>query len=146
MGIWSKSGIDDDSYDIDDWLEGDESWDTEWCMHCADDVKPDIDEAGNETCSICNNTLSIGDEWSTPDTARTEIATAPAISSGGDIWGRSSGFTWGKGTAWWNDGMDSGGSMSGMWGGTTTFRSNFSSFDADAYRMNKHRNHLDSLC
>ena len=146
MGIWSKSGIDDDSYDIDDWLEGDESWDTEWCMHCADDVKPEIDEAGNETCSICNNSLSIGDEWSTPDTARTEVSTAPAISSGGDIWGRSSGFTWGKGTAWWNDGMDSGGSMSGMWGGTTTFRSNFSSFDADAYRMNKHRNHLDSLC
>ena len=51
MGIWSKSGIDDDSYDIDDWLSGDESWDTEWCMHCADDVKPEIDEAGYETCS-----------------------------------------------------------------------------------------------
>ena len=34
--------------------------DTEWCMHCADNVKTEIDEAGSETCSICNNTLSIG--------------------------------------------------------------------------------------
>ena len=83
---------------------------------------------------------------STPDTARTEISASPTISRGGDIWGRSEGFTWGKEKTWWQRDSAYGGSMSGMWGGSTTYGGIYNSVDNDAYRMNKHKSELDSIC
>ncbi len=118
MGIWSKTGIDDDSYDIADWLEDDSE--TEWCMHCREEQKVEW-EGGVEICEYCRQPLNIGDEWATPSTAKTEISTAPTISRSGDIWGRSEGYTWGSGTSWWQRDKAYGGSMSGMWGGATTY-------------------------
>ncbi len=47
MGIWSKSGIDDDSYDIADWLDDDS--DTERFMHCQEEQKVHFD-GGVEIC------------------------------------------------------------------------------------------------
>ena len=143
MGIWSKSGIDDDSYDIDSWLEDDE--DTEWCMNCQAEHKVEWED-GAEICEHCRHPMSIGDTWSTPDTARTEISASPTISRGGDIWGRSEGFTWGKEKTWWQRDSAYGGSMSGMWGGSTTYGGIYNSVDNDAYRMNKHKSALDSIC
>ena len=60
-----------------------------------------------------------------------------------DVWGRdsSSGYTWNKPTtSWWSTGGTT--SWSGMWGGFTSHGSG----DADAIRLNRHKNHLDSLC
>ena len=143
MGIWSKTGIDDDSYDINDWLDDDS--DTEWCMNCQAEHKVEWEDR-KEICEHCRFPLNIGDEWSTPDTARTEISTAPTISRGGDIWGRSEGFTWGKEKTWWQRDRAYGGSMSGMWGGSTTYGGIYNSVDNEAYRMNKHKSALDSIC
>ena len=36
--------------------------------------------------------------------------------------------------------------MSGMWGGSTTYGGIYNSVDNDAYRMNKHKSALDSIC
>tara|TARA_R100000458_G_scaffold38075_2_gene35567 strand:+ start:810 stop:2828 length:2019 start_codon:yes stop_codon:yes gene_type:complete len=60
-----------------------------------------------------------------------------------DVWGRdsSSGYTWNKpATTWWSTGGTT--SWSGMWGGGF----HTSTGDADAIRLNRHKNHLDSLC
>ena len=141
-------GYYDDDYGLDAWLdEGYDGLDTEWCIQCEQDVGVFKNDDDRECCEVCNNPLSIiGDEFATSDTARTTLADAPTISKGGDIWGRGKGFTWGSSRSWWQEDKAYGGSMSGMWGSTTTFNSSFNTFDKDAYRMNKHRNHLDSLC
>ena len=85
-----------------------------------------------------------GSEFNTSSTATTTVADAPAISSDGDIWGRSKSYTSGKGTSWWNKGSStcSVSSMWGSWSGgyNSTTKTN------DAARMLKHKNHLDSLC
>ena len=143
MGIWSKSGIDDDSYDIADWLDDDSE--TEWCMHCREEQKVEW-ENSVEICEACREPLNIGDEWATPSTSKTEISAAPTISKTGDIWGRSKGYTWGSGTSWWQRDSAYGGSMSGMWGGATTYGGIYNAVDNSAYRMNKHKTHLDSIC
>ena len=138
MDFHSKK-VDDDTYDIDvDSWTSFEDGDDDYCYSCEDWT--DNDGSGN--CKECGVKFdSIDGDWSaTAHTTKTSVATAPTISTTGDIYGRSSGFTWGSGTtSWWSSGA---GSLSSMWGGTSYYRGE----KADAYRMLKHKNHLDSLC
>ena len=138
MGFHSKDKVDDDTYDVDAWTSfGDD--DEDYCYSCEDWT--DNDGHGNcKDCGIAFDKID-GDAWATAHTTKTSVATAPTISTSGDIYGRGSGFTWGSGTSWWNTGGSS--SLSSMWG---SGYSTFSRGDDDAYRLLKHKNHLDSLC
>jgi len=139
MDFHSKE-VDDDTYDIDvdSWTTFDSS-DDDYCYSCEDWT----DNDGHDNCKKCGLKFdSIDGDWSaTAHTTKTSVAHAPTISSSGDIYGRSEGFTWGSGTSsWWHS--DTSSSLSSMWGG-------YSSFGAgrnEAYRLMKHKNHLDSLC
>ena len=141
MDFHSKGRIDDDTYDIDvdSWTSFDDS-DDDYCYGCEDWT--DNDGHGNcKTCGVKFDSID-GDAWATAHTTKSSVATAPTISHHGDIYGRSSGFTWGGGTAWWQRDT-AGGSLSSMWG---TGYSSFGTGRSEAYRMMKHKNHLDSLC
>lgn len=140
MGFWTRKDSvrepHDDSYDIDSWLgENDE----DYCYTCQDWVETKPDET--DVCKVCNNHIdAIGDEYASPHTVKTTIASSPMVSSHGDMWGRSEGFTWGGGrTSWWAG--DSGGATSSMWGSTWSYGQ-----DSTAKRLMKHKGHLDSLC
>ena len=139
MDFHSKK-VDDDTYDIDvdSWTSFDGD-DEDYCYSCEDWT--DNDGHGNcKDCGIAFDKID-GDAWATAHTTKTSVATAPAISTSGDIYGRGSGFTWGSGTSWWHS--DSGGSLSSMWGSSYT---SYGRGRDDAYRLLKHKNHLDSLC
>ena len=132
--------IDDDTYDIDvdSWttFDGD---DEDYCYGCEDWT--DNDGHGNcKGCGVKFDSIE-GDSWATAHTTKSMVATAPTISTTGDIYGRGAGYTWGSGTSWWSDSHT--GSMSSMWGGTSFYGNNE---NAEAYRLLKHKNHLDSLC
>ena len=140
MDFHSKK-VDEDTYDIDvdSWttFDGD---DDDYCYGCEDWT----DNDGHGNCKDCGIKFdSIDGDWSaTAHTTKTSVATAPTISATGDIYGRSSGFTWGSGgTSWWNTGGSS--SLSSMWGSPM---SSFGQGRGEAYRLMKHKNHLDSLC
>ena len=120
--------VDDDTYDIDvdSWTTFDSS-DDDYCYSCEDWT----DNDGHDNCKKCGLKFdSIDGDWSaTPHTTKTSVAHAPTISSSGDIYGRSEGFTWGSGTSsWWHS--DTGSSLSSMWG---TGYSSFSSGRSEAY-------------
>ena len=126
------------SWSVDSWAEVDEE---EYCYKCSDFVIPD--KGGH--CPDCMEYIAYGSEYSTSSTATTTVADAPAISSDGDMWGRSKGYTWGKSTnSWWNKGSSTGG-VSSMWG-SWSGGYNSTKRDGSAARMLKHKNHLDSLC
>ena len=121
---------------IDDWTG---SSDEDYCYSCSKFVEADMDDK----CPICEANLDWdGDEWGSGDTAKASISSAPKVSTSGDMWGRTgSGYTWGKQTTWNKWG---GSSLSGMWGGGISYNSEDS--NANAQRMLKHKNALDSLC
>ena len=140
MDFHSESRVDDDTYDIDV-----DSWtsfgsdDDDYCYGCEDWT--DNDGHGNcKECGVKFDSIE-GDAWATAHTSKTSVATAPTISSTGDIYGRSSGFTWGGGTSWWHS--DASSSLSSMWGNSYT---SYGAGRNEAYRLMKHKNHLDSLC
>ena len=139
MDFHSHSKVDDDTYDVDAWTSFDDD-DEDYCYGCEDWT--DNDGHGNcKTCGVKFDSID-GDTWATAHTTKTSVATAPTISSSGDVWGRGGGFTWGSGTSWWQRDTG-GGSLSSMWG------SGYSVYGGgrdDAYRLMKHKNHLDSLC
>ena len=140
MGFHSKGKVDDDTYDIDvdSWTSFDGD-DEDYCYSCEDWT--DNDGHGNcKDCGIAFDKID-GDSWATAHTTKTSVGPAPAISTSGDIYGRGSGFTWGGGTSWWHS--DGGSSLSSMWG---SGYSTYSRGTDDAYRLLKHKNHLDSLC
>ena len=116
---------------IDKWTG---EWDEDYCYSCQKFVEADYDGK----CPICEATIDFGtDEYSSSLTAKTTISDAPSVSSDGDIWGRSGGYTWGGSTTWNKWG---GSSLSGMWSG------GFSVDTGDAARMLRHKRHIDSLC
>jgi len=139
MDFHSKK-VDDDTYDIDvdSWTTFD-SADDDYCYGCEDWT----DNDGHGNCKKCGLKFdSIDGDWSaTAHTTKTSVAAAPTISHHGDIYGRGGGFTWGGGTSWWHS--DTSSSLSSMWG---TGYSSFSNGRSEAYRLMKHKNHLDSLC
>jgi len=120
---------------IDTWTG---EYDEEYCYTCQRFVKTQDDGC----CPECNDTLDFGtDEWGSASTARTYASDAPAVSSTGDVWGRTgSAYTWGRQTTWNQYG---GSSMSGMWG---SYGGYWAGRDNNAARMLKHKRHLDSLC
>ena len=132
--------LDDDKYDIDvdSWttFDGD---DEDYCYSCEDWT----DDDGHSNCKKCGVAFDkvTGDSWATAHTTKSMVAVAPTISTSGDIYGRGAGYTWGSGTSWWQG--SSGGSLSSMWGGTSYYGSDS---NAEAYRLLRHKNHLDSLC
>ena len=119
---------------IDSWTG---EYDEDYCYTCTKFVESDHD--GN--CPICDNHIEFTDEFASGDVAKTTISSSPSVSSTGDIWGRSSGYTWGGNTSTWN--THQGSSLSGMW---STGSSWFGQQDNDAARILKHKSHLDSLC
>jgi len=129
--------LDDDMYDIDvdAWTSFDGD-DDNYCYGCEDWTDSD----GHDNCKKCGIAFNKidGDGWATAHTTKTMISTAPTISTSGDVWNRGSGFTWGSGTSWWQ-GSTTGSSLSSMWGSDTYGRS-------EAYKLLKHKSHLDSLC
>jgi hypothetical protein len=127
-GIHTETGIDDDSYDIDDWVGKD---DDPYCYTCQDWIK--LSDDGN--CSTCGQAPE-ADKWSDGHTAVVHASHAPHVSTTGDIWNRGSSYTWGSGgTSWWNTGS----SLTGMWS-TGVYTSN-----NNASRILKHKRHIDSL-
>lgn len=120
---------------IDKWTG---EYDEEYCYTCQKFVTTTEDEK----CPICEEKLGFGtDEWGSAATAKTYASSAPAVSSTGDVWGRTgSAYTWGRRTTWNQYG---GSSMSGMWG---SYGGYWAGQDNDAARMLKHKRHLDSLC
>ena len=120
---------------IDTWTG---EYDEEYCYNCQRFVKT----GDGGCCPECNETLDFGtDEWGSASTAKTYASSAPAVSSTGDVWGRTgSGYTWGRQTTWNQYG---GSTMSGMWG---SYGGYWQGRDNNAARMLKHKRHLDSLC
>ena len=106
MDFHSHSGVDDDTYDVDAWTSFDGA-DDDYCYSCEDWT----DNDGHGNCKVCGVAFDKidGDAWATAHTTKSSVATAPTISSSGDVWGRGGGFTWGGGTSsWWHS--DTGGS------------------------------------
>ena len=115
---------------IDDWAEVS---DDDYCYPCGKWVEAD----DNDCCPICETELDYTDEWADGYTAKTAIATAPTVSSTGDIWNRGSAYTWGGGNAWNRFGGASMWSTGSVWSQQK---------DNTAARLLKHKRHLDSLC
>ena len=108
-------------HSVDSWAEDTD----DFCQACDDWT--DADEHGNcKDCGIAYNTV---DPFLTPSVAKVYSSPAPSVSAHGDVWGRTSGFTWGG----------IGSATASAWG---SFRSN----DTDSARMLQHKRHLDSLC
>ena len=129
-GIHRKTGIDDDSYDIDDWVGED---DDPYCYTCQDWIE--LSDDGQ--CSTCGQAPE-EDKWNDGHTAVVHASHAPHVSTTGDIWNRGSSYTWGGGgTSWWNTG--SGGSLTGMWSTGSYVGA------GDASRILKNKRHIDSL-
>jgi hypothetical protein len=117
---------------IDSWTG---EYDEDYCYDCQKFVEADTD--GN--CPICETSIEFTDDFASGDVAKTTISSAPSVSSTGDIWGRSRGYTWGGNTSTWN--TWGGSSLSGMWSTGSSFNR-----DDSASRLLKHKRHLDSLC
>ena len=121
----------DYGHSIDDWAEDTED---DFCDACDDWTADD----GHGNCKACGIKYNTVDPFLTPHVAKAYSSTAPTVSATGDLYGRSSGFTWGSGGSWWNRGV---GAMTSMWGAS----SHFDRADKEK-RLVKHKAHLDSLC
>ena len=126
--------------DIDTWIgDGD---DEEYCYSCEDWAEDD----GHSNCKVCGVSFKSVDPYVSAETAIAHSTEAPMVDSHtGDMWNRSSAYTWGGGQSWWQRGMsgitDTLSPMTSMWGGSWSTVAT-----TDAGRMLKHKRHLDSLC
>ena len=118
--------------DIDKWTGVS---DDDYCYDCS----KWIEATHEDKCPICETPLDYDDRFTTASTAKVAIKDSPVISSTGDMWNRSSSYSWGGG-GWWQG--QSTGSTSSMWG---SWGSSHADKD-DATRLLKHKRHLDSLC
>ena len=112
----------------------------EFCSYCQADVELWDEGDGIFSCPSCLNVLA--------ETKDDELVTKEITSTsheGTDIWNRSTSYTWGSGSSWWQGGL-SGSSLSSGWSsGTTIYNSGWSADKGESYRMMKHKNHLDGL-
>ena len=112
----------------------------EFCNYCQADVELWDEGDGIFSCPSCLNVLA--------ETKDDELVTKEITSTsheGTDIWDRSTSYTWGSGSSWWQGGL-SGSSLSSGWSsGTTIYNSGWSADKGESYRMMKHKNHLDGL-
>ena len=119
----------DYGHTIDDWAEESEE---DYCNSCEDWT----DDDGHGNCKACGISFNTVDPFVTPQVAKVYSSPAPTVSAQGDLYGRSAGYTWGRGGSWWSSGV---GAMTSMWGSNSA--------DSDRKtRMLKHKRHLDSLC
>ena len=117
---------------VDKWAE---VVDDDYCYNCSKWIEAD----DNDCCPICEEEVDYADKFATASTAKVAISDAPDVDSTGDMWNRSSGYTWGGG-GWWQSDRGSVSSMWGSWGGA------YNQDTGGAARLLKHKRHLDSLC
>ena len=125
--------------DIDTWIGDD---DDDYCYGCEDWT----DNDGHDNCKVCGVSFKSVDPYLSAETAIAHSTKSPMVDSHtGDMWNRSSAYTWGGGQSWWQRGMsgitDTLSPMTSMWGGSWSTVAT-----TDAGRMLKHKRHLDSLC
>ena len=136
----AEKGIDGKSYgDIDSWIGDDDDNNCYACEGWTDDD-------GHGNCNECGVSFTSIDPYVSASTAVTHSTLAPKVdSTTGDMWNRSSSYTWGGGQSWWQRGVsgitDRMSPMTSMWGGSWS-----SSATTDTGRLLKHKRHLDSLC
>ena len=119
----------DYGHSIDEWAEDTED---DFCDACDDWTNDD----GHGNCKACGIKYKSVDPYISPAVATAYSSDAPSVSASGDLYGRTSGYTWGSGGSWWNRGVSA---MTSMWGHS-------SSQSDKKTRMLKHKRHLDSLC
>ena len=119
----------DYGHSIDEWAEDTED---DFCDVCDDWTNDD----GHGNCKACGIKYKSVDPFISPAVATAYSSSAPTVSATGDLYGRTSGYTWGSGGSWWNRGVTA---MTSMWGHS-------SSQSDKKQRMLKHKRHLDSLC
>ena len=119
----------DYGHSIDEWAEDTED---DFCDACDDWT----DDDGHGNCKACGIKYKSVDPYISPAVATAYSSDAPSVSASGDLYGRTSGYTWGSGGSWWNRGVSD---MTSMW------RHSSSQSDKKT-RMLKHKRHLDSLC
>jgi|TARA_X000001382_G_scaffold3259_4_gene3475 hypothetical protein len=119
----------DYGHSIDEWAEDTED---DFCDACDDWT----DDDGHGNCKACGIKYKSVDPFISPAVATAYSSTAPTVSASGDLYGRTSGYTWGSGGSWWNRGVSA---MTSMWGHS-------SSQSDKKTRMLKNKRHLDSLC
>jgi hypothetical protein len=120
----------DYGHSIDEWAEDTED---DFCDACDDWT----DDDGHGNCKVCGIKYKSVDPFISPAVANAYSSTAPSVSATGDLYGRTSGYTWGSGGSWWNRGV---GAMTSMWGQSSVYQSD------KKQRLLKHKRHLDSLC
>ena len=112
----------------------------EFCNYCQADVTLWDEGDGIFSCPSCLNVLA-----ETKDDTLVSKEITSTSHEGTDIWDRSTSYTWGSGSSWWQGGL-SGSSLSSGWSsGTTIYNSGWSADKGESYRMMKHKNHLDGL-
>ena len=119
----------DYGHSVDEWAEDDSA---DFCHACDDWTDAD----DHNCCSACGVEYNTIDPFLTPSVAKAYSSPSPTVSATGDLYGRTAGYTWGRGGSWWNRGVTA---MTSMWGHS-------SSQSDKKSRMLKHKRHLDSLC
>ena len=120
----------DYGHTIDDWAEDS---DDNYCDACEDWA----DDDGHGNCKDCGIKFNSIDPYISPSVAKAYSSPAPVVSASGDLYGRSSGYTWGSGGSWWQ--TNGATSYTSMWGSAKR------TLDKEQ-RLLKHKSHLDSLC
>ena len=111
----------------------------EFCNYCQADVDLWDEGDGIFSCPSCLNILA---ETKDDTVVATDIETTSFEAE--DMWGRNSSYTWGGTASYWKSGIS--GSLSSGWStGTTIYNSGWTADKGEAYRMMKHKNHLDGL-
>lgn len=110
----------------------------EFCNYCQADVTLWDEGDGIFSCPSCLNVLA-----ETKDDTVVTKEIKSTSHEGTDIWNRNSSYTWGGGSSWWQGSL-SGSSLSSGWSTGVSY-SGLSADKGEAYRMMKHKNHLDGL-
>ena len=112
----------------------------EFCSYCQADVDLWDEGDGIFSCPSCLNILA-----ETKDDTLVSKEIKVNTFTGDDMWQRNESYTFGGGSSWWHGSL-SGSSLSSGWSsGTTIYNSGWSADKGEAYRMMKHKNHLDGL-
>ena len=113
----------------------------EFCDYCQVDVELWDEGDGKFSCPSCLNLLA---ETQDDELVTKEIKTNTF--TGSDIWDRNTSYTWGGGSTFWGGSLSTTSSLSSGWSsGTSIYHSGWTADKGKAYRMMKHKNHLDGL-
>ena len=112
----------------------------EFCNYCQVDVTLWDEGDGIFSCPSCLNVLA-----ETKDDALVTKEITSTSHEGTDIWNRNASYTWGGGSSWWQGSLSTGSSLSSGWSSGVSTYCGWSADKGEAYRMMKHKNHLDGL-